>query len=101
MNDPSAAFSPDEWEPHVHRSEVTGQPTGKIELRRKPDAAILREPTKPETRIGWWFMLRFRPKTVALRTARNRIMAEAYAASERYDLPELRDALHAYGEAQE
>ena len=31
-------FNPDDWEPHVHRSEVTGQPTGMIELHRKrPD----------------------------------------------------------------
>ena len=73
----------------------------KDDLAPVESAAILREPTKAETRIGWWFMCRFRSKTVALRTARNRVVAEAYAASERYDLPELRDALHAYGEAQE
>jgi len=30
----SREFRADEWEPHVHRSDVTGQPTGKIELRR-------------------------------------------------------------------
>ena len=66
-----------------------------------PAANVLREPTKPETRIGWWFMRTFRSHEVAVRTARNRVMAEATLASGRYDLPELRAALDAYCEVME
>lgn len=59
----------------------------------------LREPSKPETRIGWWFMRRFRAKEVAVRTARNRVMQTATIAAERFDLPELRAALDGYCDA--
>jgi hypothetical protein len=48
-------------------------------------AAALREPSKPETKLGWWFMRKFRAKEVARRTARNEIIAAAWIMGNRYD----------------
>lgn len=51
--------------------------------------SVLREPKKRETRLGWWFMRTFRPKTVAVRTSRNELIASAWLLIEAYDGWEL------------
>lgn len=42
------------------------------------DETTLREPAKAETRLGWWFMRKFRGREVQRRTARNEVMLAAY-----------------------
>lgn len=49
------------------------------------NAIELREPMRPETRIGWWFMRHFRRSEVARRGTRNEILGAAYTFLLRYD----------------
>jgi len=41
----------------------------------------LLEPSRRESRLGWWFMRTFRPKTVRVRTLRNNVIDAAYAVA--------------------
>lgn len=70
------------------------------------EQAMLREPTRRETRFGWWFMRTFRAAEVERRTKRNAVISAAWrvhfyahtAEDRAADLRLLSEALEAYAD---